>query len=101
MMTPEQVKQLITDSLKHELNSELSDPSFARWGIFTPEDLTDHLLTQPDFDEDTRRGLQEHAERYIQHVISLPNGARQLLEKYGLDLSNNPGSNPTPTVQTP
>ena len=99
MMTPEQVKQLITDSLKHELNSELSDHSLARLGIFTTENLTDHLLTQADFDE--WRRLQKHADRYIQHVISQPNGASQLLEKYGLDLSNNPGGHPTPTVQTP
>ena len=86
MMTPEQVKQLFTDSLKHEHFSEDAIvSSLARCGIFTPP--TDHLLTEAQFDE--WRGLQKQAERYIQHVKSLPNGASQLLEKYGIDLSNN------------
>ena len=100
-MTPEVIKQLITDSIKHDLNNEPLDPELRqRWGFFSHEDLTEYLCTQAEIFEETGRSLEESMKRYIQHVISQPDGASQLREKYGLVLSNNPGNNPTPTVQT-
>ena len=107
MMTPEekQVKRLIIDSLKHDLKNNAMDSNPREMGFFSEdyyENLAEYLVSQASFFKGEADVIQERINRYIQHVSLQPDGARQLLEKYGLYLSNYPGDKPpTSTVKTP